>query len=74
MVQNVLLRLWKVLPRYDEKYAFSTWTYRMTVNMAIDHLRRGAPRKKETELDERLVDVDSGSPRTKTGGECADAI
>lgn len=60
--QNVLIRLWTVLPRYDSRYAFSTWLYRMTVNMGIDHLRRSAPRRREDELDESLTEVVRGQP------------
>jgi len=57
VAQNTLIRLWRNLDRYDERYAFSTWIYRMTVNLAIDHLRRQAPRQKETELDDHMIEV-----------------
>lgn len=60
VTQNVLVRLWRTLPSYDPRWAFSTWVHRMTVNLAIDHLRRAAPRQKESSLDERLVEVEGG--------------
>ena len=55
VAQNVLLRLWQSLDKYDERYAFSTWLYRMTVNLAIDSLRRGASARREVDLDLMLV-------------------
>jgi RNA polymerase sigma-70 factor (ECF subfamily) len=55
VAQEVLVRLWRTLGRYDQRYAFSTWVHRMTVNLAIDSLRRSARRRHDTELDEQLV-------------------
>ena len=72
VTQNVLVRLWRVLPRYNPSYAFSTWLYRMTVNLAIDSLRRAAPRTKESALDETLLvasedmAADLGAPRSRS--------
>ena len=42
VVQTVFVRLWKALAKYDPRYPFSTWLYRMVMNLAIDHLRREA--------------------------------
>ncbi len=44
VAQAVFLRLWKVLPRFDAKQRFETWLYRITVNLAIDHLRTRGPK------------------------------
>jgi RNA polymerase sigma-70 factor (ECF subfamily) len=43
VAQWVFLRLWKVLPRFDPARRFDTWLYRITMNAAIDHLRRRGP-------------------------------
>ena len=34
------MRVWRALDRFDCSMAFTTWLYRITVNLAIDHLRR----------------------------------
>ncbi len=41
--QGVFVRLWKGLRRYDASRRFDTWLYRMTVNAAIDLVRRRGP-------------------------------
>lgn len=40
VAQQVLLRLWQVLPRFRAGAELDGWIYRMTVNLAIDALRR----------------------------------
>jgi len=40
VVQEVFIRLWRVLPRYKAERSFTTWLYRITVNLAIDAHRR----------------------------------
>ncbi len=44
VAQAVFLTLWRALPRFDPARRFDTWVYRITVNAAIDHLRRRGPR------------------------------
>lgn len=38
--QEILLRLWKGLPRYDPAYVFTTWMYRVALNVAISWQRQ----------------------------------
>jgi RNA polymerase sigma-70 factor (ECF subfamily) len=38
--QEAFVRAWKALDRYDPKYRFSTWLFRIAHNLGIDHLRR----------------------------------
>jgi RNA polymerase sigma-70 factor (ECF subfamily) len=40
VTQNVVVRLLRALPSYRAETRFTTWLYRLAVNMAIDHLRR----------------------------------
>jgi len=42
IAQEVFLRLYRSLKKYDARHLFSTWLYRMTVNLAIDYRRRNA--------------------------------
>ena len=39
IVQMALLKAWQQLDRYDSRYRFSTWLYRIGTNLAIDLLR-----------------------------------
>ena len=40
VAQEAFVRVWRALDRFDFSMAFTTWLYRITVNLAIDHLRR----------------------------------
>ena len=50
--QGVFVRLWKGLRRYDPARRFDTWLYRITVNAAIDLVRRRGPRGSHLPLSE----------------------
>jgi RNA polymerase sigma-70 factor (ECF subfamily) len=41
LMQEIALQLWRGWPRYDRTRPFSTWMYRVALNVAITH-RRGA--------------------------------
>lgn len=43
VAQWVFVRLWKVLGRFDPGRRFDTWLHRITVNAALDLLRRKGP-------------------------------
>lgn len=64
VAQEAFVRVWRALDRFDFSMAFSTWLYRITVNLAIDHLRRNR-RHKGADLDqfrESVADDSSIAP------------
>ena len=42
--QEVFIKVFSLLDRYDETYAFSSWIFRIATNHCIDHLRRNRMR------------------------------
>jgi len=60
IAQEVFLRLFRTLDTFDPKYGFSTWLYRITVNVSIDHLRKNRRLQErsleEVEKDSTLID------------------
>ncbi len=38
--QEAFIRAWSALERFDPRYRFSTWLFRIAHNLGIDHLRR----------------------------------
>lgn len=40
LTQEAFIRSWSALDRFDPKYRFSTWLFRIAHNLGIDHLRR----------------------------------
>ena len=53
LAQEISAQLWCAFPGYDSNRSFSTWMYRIALNVAISHLRRTAHRDAHTlALDE----------------------
>ena len=46
VAQMVFLRVWEQLARYDDRYSFNTWLYRIATNLSIDFLRSSRSREK----------------------------
>ena len=53
--QLVFLKLWENLDKYDLRFAFDTWLYRMVTNVAIDFLRNRQSRDSAVNSKLRLV-------------------
>ncbi len=53
LAQEISAQLWRAFPGYDESRSFSTWMYRIALNVAISHLRDAERRDTHTlPLDE----------------------
>lgn len=58
LTQEIAAQLWRAFPSYDDSRPFSTWMYRVALNVAISHLRQDGRRQRCTvALDERLHEV-----------------
>lgn len=44
LVQEMVLQLWRAFDRYDDTRRFSTWMYRVALNVAISYVRRESRR------------------------------
>src|SRR5436190_12081564 len=66
LTQEIMLQLWKAYPRYSPERPFSTWMYRVALNVGISFLRRNTKpgRKMVTleEIDHELPQESTGSP------------
>ena len=38
--QEIIIQLWNTFDRYDPQYKYSTWMYRIALNVAISHYRK----------------------------------
>ncbi|MDQ2680485.1 MAG: sigma-70 family RNA polymerase sigma factor [Candidatus Eremiobacteraeota bacterium] len=62
LVQTITAELWYAYPRYDSHFRFSTWMYRICVNVAISNYRRESRYSKtrepleEAHLETRAAD------------------
>src|SRR5215471_14848958 len=58
LTQDILLQLWKAYPRYSPERPFSTWMYRIALNVAISALRKqGRPGREPMPFDESAHDL-----------------
>ena len=58
LAQEIVVQLWQSFPRYDEYQRFSTWMYRVALNVAISFYRRERTRTRYVVSDEmRLLEV-----------------
>ncbi len=49
LAQEISTQLWKSFARYDASRKFSTWMYRVALNVAISHVRRGDDRRRSVQ-------------------------
>lgn len=58
LVQEMLIQVWRSYARFDERVQFSTWLYRIAVNVAISHYRSEGRQMRDTvPLDEYGLDI-----------------
>src|SRR5690349_21286350 len=58
LMQDILLQLWKAYPRYSPDRPFSTWMYRIALNVPISYLRKHTRLERETvQFDESRHDI-----------------
>ncbi len=56
LTQEIMLQLWRAYPRYSQDRPFSTWMYRIALNVAISFLRRHAhPGRQTVRLEENEI-------------------
>src|SRR5215467_540931 len=48
LVQEMAIELWRAFPRFDGRVKFSTWAYRVAMNVAISHLRSATRPARDT--------------------------
>ncbi len=46
LVQEIIIQLWRSFGNYDARYVYTTWMYRIALNVAISFYRKESSRKK----------------------------
>ncbi len=63
LVQEMVAQLWRSFPRYDERFRFPTWMYRVALNVAISSLRGEVRRRRHTvPAEEDHLEVPTPAP------------
>ena len=53
LAQEIIIQLWRSFGKFDERYRFSTWIYRIALNVAISFYRRENTRTRYVISDEQ---------------------
>jgi len=70
LAQEIATQLWFAFPGYDQARPFSTWMYRIALNVAISHVRRAVNQGNHAvPLDRDLHDIVDENPVDHESGE-----
>jgi len=69
LVQETVAQLWRAYPRYDARFRFSTWMYRIALNVAISWRRREQTRERHLVADGEAVLQFAGAPDPREDDE-----
>lgn len=50
LIQEIIAQLWQFFGKYDSRYKYSTWIYRIALNLAISFYRKESRRKEISNL------------------------
>lgn len=64
--QEILIRLWKSYPSFNNQSTFSTWLYRVALNTAIDIIRKQSLRPQLTELSKFEYNIPTSESSTES--------
>ena len=54
-MQEMMIQIWRALPRYKDEFKLTTWLYRICINVAISFYRKNAG---ETQvIDEKYIQL-----------------
>lgn len=64
--QEILIRLWKAYPKFRNESAFSTWLYRVSLNSAIDIIRKESLQPRHSELSRVEYNIPESESNTES--------
>ena len=65
LVQEMVVQLWRSFDRYDERYRFSTWMYRIALNVAISFFRSETRRSRFTvPAEDSILEMAAAEPES----------
>ncbi|HEX4495910.1 MAG TPA: sigma-70 family RNA polymerase sigma factor [Thermoanaerobaculia bacterium] len=74
LMQEIVIQLWRSFPRYDDRLKFSTWMYRIGMNVAISFLRGEGRRGRRETVALEGIDVIDTVAADRILGEAGDDV
>lgn len=69
LAQEIATQLWRAFPKFDRKRTFSTWMYRIALNVAISFARSSSLRGRHTVPLDETHDIADPNSRDAEGDE-----
>ena len=69
LFQEIIVQLWKSVPKFQGQSKFSTWMYRVALNTAISDFRRKKRSLPVSEADVDSLEISSGPGDTEREGQ-----
>lgn len=70
LIQEIVVQLWRSFGRFDDSYRFSTWMYRIAMNVAISFYRSHSRRQRDTvPADESLLEIVAADGEAETSDD-----
>ena len=67
LAQEIIYNLWKSFDKFNTGFKFSTWMYRIALNVAISFYRQEKKYKNQKSISEELIVFENGSePKNET--------
>jgi len=58
LMQEMMIQIWKSLPKYNDDFAITTWLYRISLNVAISFYRKNSNTQNQyIDLNDNHLDV-----------------
>lgn len=57
LVQEMLFQIWRSFDKYDDRFKYSTWIYRIALNVAISFYRKNSAKKAQTAAIEEAENI-----------------
>ena len=68
LIQEMLVALWRSYPRFDDRSPFSTWMYRVVMNVAISFYRRESRQRRSVVIRDEATLEALAAPEAQDDG------
>jgi RNA polymerase sigma-70 factor (ECF subfamily) len=69
LAQEILTAMWLTIDKYDNEFKFSTWMYRIALNVAISYYRKDSKRQDKPGIDDEtlinIIDITSEEDKSQ---------
>ena len=74
LAQEMVYQLWKSYSSYDPNYKFTTWMYRVVLNVAISFYRKGKNTAPTIALEEHLLEMADNNEHSEETAQNIDLL